>query len=501
MEKLFMGIDTGTQGIRVSIAAPDGTIRVSCEEKWETSYPKKGWVEQYPEHWWDSILKAMEKCVSSLTEEERAEIISCCVCATSSTVFAVKEDGEPMMPAIMWMDARAKKEAEDINRTGHEVLKYCGGAVAFEWLIPKVLWIKRNMPEIYGSCYRIVEQLDWINHKLCGRWVGSICNAACKWNYVRSKGGFVRDYFETIGLPEYEEKIITDILRIGDPIGTIRPELAERLGLDPRMLVIQGGVDAHMAMFGMNVIGERQMGIIMGTSFVHLSLVDEVSSDIKGIWGPYDSPVIEGKMLLEGGQITASGLVNWFRENFHIDEAEGNPYELLMRAAEETSPGAEGLTVLDFFQGNRTPYKDADAKGVIYGLNIKHNWKHIYRALIESVSFGTRNIVENQIQQGYDVDKIVACGGVTQDHAWMQIMADVTGKELIVDENLQAGTMGCCIAAAVGGGYYGSFEQAADAMVKVKMSYKPDMEQHALYEKPYAAYRRLYDELKEMMKE
>lgn len=501
MEKLFMGVDTGTQGIRISIATPDGRLKVSCEEKWDTQYPKKGWVEQLPKNWWENISKAIRKCVLSLTEEERMNIVSCCVCATSSTVFAVREDGEPLMPAIMWMDARAKKEAEAINQTGHEVLKYCGGSVSFEWLVPKTLWIKNNEPEIYDSCYRIVEQLDWINYMLCGQWVGSICNAACKWNYVKAKGGFVRDYFETIGLPEYEEKILTDIRKVGEKIGTIRPELAKEFGINPDMQVIQGGIDAHVAMFGMNVIGKRQMGIIMGTSFVHLSLVDEEPSSIQGIWGPYDSAVVDDKWLLEGGQTTASGLVNWFRNNFHIDGIDGNPYQQLMQAATEISPGAEGITILDFFQGNRTPYKDADAKGVIFGLNVKHTWKHIYRALIESISFGTRNILENQINQGYDVDTIVACGGVTQDRVWMQIMADITGKELVVNENLQAGTMGCCVLAATGGGYYNTFEEAANAMVKVKTSYKPNMERHALYDKPFENYKKLYANLKDMMKD
>ncbi len=501
MEKLFMGVDTGTQGIRISIADRDGRLRASHEEKWGTQYPKRGWVEQSPMQWWDSICKAIGECVQTLTEEERGNIASCCVCATSSTTFAVKEDGEPMMPAIMWMDARAKEEANAINQTGHEVLKYCGGAVSFEWIVPKILWIKNHEPEIYNSCYRIVEQLDWINYKLCGQWVGSICNAACKWNYVKAKGGFVRDYFEAVGLPEYEEKMLTDVRKVGECIGVIRPELAGKFGLNPGMKVIQGGIDAHMAMIGMNVIGRRQMGIIMGTSFVHLSLVEKEPSSIQGIWGPYDSAVIDGKWLLEGGQITAAGLVNWFKDNFHIDAEKGNPYELLMQAAKEVPPGADGVTVLDFFQGNRTPYKDADAKGVIYGLNIKHTWKHIYRALIESISFGTRNIVDNQTCQGYGVDTIAACGGVTKDEVWMQIMSDITGKELVVNETPQAGTMGCCILAAVGGGCYGTVEEAADAMVKVQTSYRPDLEKHALYKKPYDTYKRLYGNLKEMMDE
>ena len=135
-------------------------------------------------------------------------------------------------------------------------------------------------------------------------------------------------------------------------------------------------------------------GVETIASFVHLCLSDE-KPDMKGIWGPYDGAVLDNMWLLEGGQISASGLVNWFRHNFHIPEKDGNPYGNLLGIPDEIPIGADGVTVLDFFQGNRTPYKDAMAKGVIFGLNIKHTWKHIYRAVLESVSYGTQNIIRN----------------------------------------------------------------------------------------------------------
>lgn len=500
MGKLFMGIDTGTQGVRVGVCDMRGKIKASCEYKWEIIYPQIGWAEQKPLVWWENIKKAIGSCMEKLTAEERMDIAACAVCATSSTAFPVDEDGMPLMNALMWMDARSKEEMEEINRTGHRVLQYCGGAVSFEWLIPKVLWIKKHEPEIYRKASRIVEQLDWINFCLSGVWAASKCNASCKWNYSDSIGGFSEDFFSAIGLADYKEKIITDIRKMGEKVGRIRPELAEEFGLSPDLEVIEGGIDAHTALFGMNAFGEKKMGIIMGTSFVHLSQVSAEQPDISGIWGPYDSPLEDGKWLLEGGQITASGLVNWFRENFHTPVAEnGDPYQPLDEAVRSVQPGAEGLTVLDFFQGNRTPYKDADAKGVIYGLNIKHTWKHIYRALLEGISFGTRNIIENQIRQGYDVDLIIGCGGVNKNEYWMQMMADITGKTIAVNEENQAGVLGDCILAAVGAGAFASFQEAADAMVRIKKFYEPDMEQHRLYEKAYQQYLGLYQDLKQRM--
>ena len=503
MEKLFLGIDTGTQGVRIAVCSDKGILRSSAQRGWNTDYPHLGWAEQQPETWWRAITEAMEECLGRLSAEERKNIVSGAVCATSSTAFPVREDGTPLYPAMMWMDARSKPQMKMINGTKHEMLQYCGGEVSFEWLVPKILWLRDREPAVYEACYRVVEQLDWINYQLTGVWCASKCNATCKWNYSDSAGGFSDEFFQTIGLSEYRDKMLTDVRKMGDPVGVIRPELARRFGLSESLLIVEGSIDAHTAMFGMNAIAERRMGVILGTSFAHMSQVSGRPEHISGIWGPYEHCMEEDKWLLESGQITAGGLVNWFRDTFHITPPDRgtNVYQWMSAAASEIPPGAEGLTVLDFFQGNRTPYKDPDAKGVIYGLNVKHTWKHIYRALLESVTFGSRNILENQIRQGYDVDLLIGCGGVTKDRFWMQLIADITGKGIAVNEEDQAGVMGCCVLSAVGSGMYNSFQEAADTMVRIKERYEPDWQQHKQYEEPFRRYLKLYGCLKEMMSE
>lgn len=499
MAKYFMGIDTGTQGVRIGICDEMGTVAVSCEEKWGTTYPRPGWAQQNPLDWWDALKRGLHRCCGALTEEIRRNIAACCVCATASTVFGVDREGNPLMEAMMWMDARSRKEMEEVNATHHEALTYCGGKTSFEWMLPKALWLKHNRSGLYRKSYKVIEQLDWINYRLCGEYAASICNATCKWHYVNSKGGFWKEFMESIGFEDYGEKLITNVLKIGEPIGRIRRELAEEFGFSPDMEVVQGGVDAHMAMLGLNVTRPGKLGIIMGTSFVHLCLAQGKKPQIEGIWGPYDSAVMDKLWLLEGGQISAAGLVNWFKENFHIKENKDNPYGHLTDSLKETEPGAGGITVLDYFQGNRTPYKNARAKGVIYGLNIEHTWKQIYRGVIEGVSFGTRHIIENFERQGYPVDTITACGGVTKDWEWLQIIADITDKPIVVTGNSQAGVLGCCVAAASGGRCYESFTQAAASMVHPLKVVEPDIVKHPLYDKPYGRYLKLYRCLEEMM--
>lgn len=498
MEAYFMGIDTGTQGVRIGISDIGGKLIFEQEQKWETEFPKVGWAEQNPLNWWEAVNGIFEKIAHTVESEIRQNIRACCVCATSTTAIAVNENGYPLMNAMMWMDARSRKEMKEINDTGHPVLNYCGKETSFEWMIPKALWIKRNRTDVYNACYKIVDQLDWMNYQLCGEWSSSICNTTCKWNYVSSMGGYQRDFFEQIGFEDYEEKLIMRVDKIGDVVGTILPQISEKYGFFREMKIVQGGIDAHIAMFGLDVLKPGKLGVIMGTSFVHLCLSDQ-NPDMKGIWGPYDGAVLDDMWLLEGGQISASGLVNWFRHNFHIPEKDGNPYGHLLEIPDEIPIGADGVTVLDFFQGNRTPYKDAMAKGVIFGLNIKHTWKHIYRAVLESVSYGTQNIIRNFEEQGYPVASITACGGVTKDRRWLQMISDVTGKPIIVNENIQAGVLGCCVVAASKGRFYNDFQSAAEHMVKPKFIVEPDMKNHEEYQPYFHKYLELYESLKDLM--
>ena len=146
------------------------------------------------------------------------------------------------------MDNRAVDQADRINATKHPVLRYCGDADSPEWMIPKVLWIKENQKDIYNRSYKIIEQLDYLNYKLCGVLSSSICQATCKWNYVESEGGYQKDFMEAIGLEDYEEKMVTRVDKIGTYLGKISPEFAREFDLNPDMIIVQGGVDAHLSL-------------------------------------------------------------------------------------------------------------------------------------------------------------------------------------------------------------------------------------------------------------
>lgn len=492
----YIGIDFGTQGVRTGVIDSVGNILSQCEQFYTTYYPNLGWAEQKPIEWWSAFKNALQRTLMDLDESEKKKIAACSVCATSSTVIPVDMNGNPLRDAILWMDSRAIIEMNTINNTGHPILKYCGGEVSVEWLVPKALWLKNNERSLYDQSYKIVEQLDWANYKISGEWTASICNATCKWNYVDVEDGWNEDYFRAIGFEDYKSKLILDVKKVGEPIAKVRAEFAEEFGLPENIILVQGGIDAHIGMLGLGVSKEEKTGIIMGTSFVHLALSREPVFQ-KGIWGPYHNAVVPGYWLLEGGQVSAGSLLKWAKEMFSVTTE--TPYDLMTEEASKICIGSEGLVVLDYFQGNRTPYKDPNSKGVIYGLSLKHTRAHIFRAILESVAFGTRNIIDNFISQGCKIDSLIVCGGVVKSPLWLRIIADVTCKPIIITKNLQAGILGCCIAAAVGVKTYTELDQAAENMVKENYRVEPSIENNKLYEKSYNTYLEIYQSLKQVM--
>ncbi len=492
----FMGLDFGTQGVRCGVTDGQGNILNYSEQKYKTTYPKPGWAEQSPADWVEKMQASISDCYEKLGQDVFSNIKGMCVCATSSTVIPVSEDGAFLSDAILWMDNRSVEQARRINATGHEVLKHCGKEVSVEWIVPKMMWLKENKPELYRRADRLVEQQDYINHHFTGCWCASVSQSTCKSNYVEEKGGYAPEFFEAIGFPDFFEKANLEVIKQAQPVGVLLDEIADRYHLSRGTVLYQGGVDAHVNMIGLGVVNPGETGVVMGSSFVHLSLMDsEVFND--GIWGPYKDAIIPDMYCMEGGQVSAGSITKWFLNEFKVDGE--NPYGIMAQEAAGVPAGSEGVIALDFFQGNRTPYKDPTAKGVFYGLTLSHTRAHLYRAVLESVAYGTRNIIESMESDQNKINKIRGCGGVVFNPLWLKIIADVTGKPIVLTEqSANAGVLGCAVIASVGSGMYENFPQACEHMVHVTQVVEPDAQAHEEYSEIYAKYLDLYQSLKHL---
>ena len=493
----FLGLDYGTQSIRCGIVDTLGNFVASGEVKYDTFYPQPGWAEQRPFDFVNSTDLVIEECYKKAGAEVFDRIRGICVCSTTSTVIAVDEEDEPIGNAILWMDVRAVDQARRINKTKHDVLRHCGKEVSAEWILPKMMWIKENLPDVFEKAKLIVELQDFANHYLTGRWCAALGQAACKSCYVEELGGFQEEFFHEIGFDEFFDKANLDVVSQTEPVGSLRSDLAGRFHLNPGIQVYQGGPDAYINVIGLGVCKTGDTGIVMGSSFVHLAIVDKPVF-MEGIHGPYKNVLVPDYYCIEGGQISAASITKWFINEFGITDK--NPYEIMAKEAANVPIGSDGLIVLDHFQGNRTPYKNPLSRGVFFGLTLAHTRAHIYRSILEGVAYGTRNILDT-IENGVSViNEIRGCGGVVLNEFWMQIISDVTAKPIILTQNSdKAGVLGCAVIAAVGYGAFGNISDVCDSMVKVTKIIEPSLEAHEQYSKYYRNYLEIYERLEPMM--
>jgi ribulokinase len=404
------------------------------------------------------------------------------------------------------MDVRATDQAERIFSSGHDALRYSLAGVSAEWMPAKALWLKEREPEVYHEADYFIEYADWIAYRLTGRIALNINTITQRWYYHAPGGGWPLDFFEQIGLDGIEAKFPRDVLAVGEPVGTLSPEAAWQLGLPAKIPVAMGGGDAFVGLLGLGVVTPGDLGVVMGSSNV-LSALAQQAVHVPGIFGSFPDAVIPGLHLVEGGQVSTGSILSWFKRGFAGDLAEAarqqgkSVYQLLDTEAGEIPVGSEGLIVLDYFQGNRTPHTDSLARGVVLGLSLRAGRAHIFRAIMEGIAYGTRDILDTFVRNNCIVSRMIACGGATHSPLFMQIYADVAGMPIYTTRMSEASLLGAGVAAAAGAELYPSLAEASRGMVHIAGEYQPDAERHRQYQFFVDKYRETYQQLKHVLRD
>ena len=489
-----IGVDGGTEGIRAFVFDLDGKVLASRATAYGTEFPQPSWAEQNPQAWWEALGVSVKGAVAKAGVSQ-SDISALCVDTTCCSVVALDMAGNPLRPCMIWMDVRSSREADDIAATMDPHLRVNGGGagpVSAEWMIPKALWMKRHQPELFARAAMVGEYQDYINLRLTGQWVGSLGNACIRWHYQTQHGGVPRSLLKAAGLSELEGKWPQRMLAPGAPIGPLTRKAAEHLGLAPGLLVVQGGADAFIGVIGLGVTEPGEMALITGSSHLHIGVADRVVHKA-GVWGTYMDGVYPGKPIIEGGQTSTGSVIAWFKRHF----AEHTSFEALNQGASAIAPGAEGLLVLDHFQGNRTPFTDALSRGAITGLTLKHTPAHVFRAIIEGICLGTR-LITDSFGEAFSPKRIVLAGGAANSPLWLQIHADTIGAPIELTEVADAPALGCAILAAHGAGKFKTIEEGCAAMVRKKAVIEPDLAKTRFYEQEMLPrYEKLYGALKE----
>lgn len=492
---LVLGIDAGTAGIRAGLFDLRGQPLGFFDQNYETLYPRPGWAEQHSEEWWSALVTAVRGCLSA-SGVDGTQVLGLAIDAPCN-ILLTDQDGTPLTDSLMWMDLRATRQAQALTRTQNPVLRYCGGDVPAEWPVPKALWLKQQEPVLWEKAAYLVEQMGWLTWRLTGEWAVPLNSAAAKWHYRTTAdhaipSGWPLSLLHSVGLEDLPAKIPGKVLPMGAKAGELTVNAARELGMRAGIAVSMSGIDAHAGMVGMNVLVPGVLALITGTSTCQLVQSAHPVID-PGLWGPFEDAVVSGEWTLEAGQASTGGTVRWLLDTLGGVFPPGpERYAAADAAAAAVEPGAAGLTVLDFWQGSRTPIKDPKARGTIWGLTPAHGPGHLLRAVYEGTAYGNRSILAKLGELGVPTASITACGGGTRSSLWLHILADVAGVPITMTTVADAVSLGSAMCAAVGAGAFADLRAAGQAMVHVGTTVEPDVSTRARYDEGYARYRETY---------
>jgi L-ribulokinase len=504
---LILDLETGEELARSVVSYPSAVIDEALPGTGEAL--PHDWALQDPDDWVHVIEVGVPDALAQ-AGVQHGQVIGLGVDFTSCTVLPVASDGLPLCRHEQWRARRhawpklwkhhaAQPVADRLNDTALEreetFLSRYGGRISSEWYFPKLIEIWREDRELYDATAGFLEATDWIIWWLTGVQLRQMCTAGYKAMWSPDDGFPSADYFDAAfpGFSDPTAKLGTSFVALGTRAGSIRPELAPRLGLAEGVAVAVGNVDSFVSVPGAGVDRPGTFVMVIGTSICSM-VVHREEIRLPGITGVLRDGILPGLYGYESGQAAVGDMLAWFVNTL----GGGNErYEQLEMQAATIAPGATGLLALDWWNGNRTILADADLTGVILGLTIQSSPPEIYRALLESIALGNRRIMDNFAEHGLPLDRIVACGGIAEKSPLtMQLLADTSGRPVSVPASSEIPARGAALFGGLAAGAFTDINAAVQAIrPNTARTYTPRPEAVAVYDRVYAIYRDLYEML------
>ena len=509
-QSLLVAVDVGTGSARAGVLTAQGALLARAEHPIAMNRTDANHAEHDSAQIWLAVCTA----VRSAMEQAKAlpeQVIGLSFDATCSLVVLDKQgqpvtvstNGQDRWDTIVWLDHRAFAEAEECTSTGHEVLKYAGGVMSPEMEAPKLMWLKRHMPDSWARAGMMFDLADFLSWKATGSQARSQSTLTCKWTYLaHDEQKWRHDFLAQVGLEDLLAKasLPAEASPVGADLGPLTTIAAADLGLTTGCRVAAGLIDAHAGALGVlgafthdvNTI-DRHLALIAGTSSCVMALSAE-DRPTNGVWGPYFGAVLPGVWLNEGGQSATGALLD------HIIRwhgAGGEPstkmhHRIASRIMElrqlEGLALADRLHVLPDFHGNRSPLGDPFALGVISGLTLDSDFDslcRLYWRTSVSIALGVRHILETLNTRGYAIDTLHVTGGHTKNVVLMELYADATGCTVVESSAKDATLLGMAMVAATAAGLYPSLDAACVAMQQGGTERAPDPAARTQFDKDY----------------
>lgn len=489
----IIGVDIGTTGCRAVIYHQNGSVLANQSTEYPLYTPYSGWAEQEPEEIYQAVLKVITEAVKQVNVNE-TKVAGMCFSSVLHSIIPVDIDGNSLYRMLTWADTRSQKYTEKLKTDYDIKALYAKTGCPMHPMYPlsKIFWFKYEQPNIFKRTVKFISIKEYIFYRFFGKYIVDKSLASGTGIYNLHTLEWDKDILSMLGICEEN---LARVLPTTHIERGIKAEIAETLGLTSETAVILGAGDGIMSNLGSGAVNPGQLTAMIGTSGAVRVITDKPKVDEKGRTWCYN---LTDDYWVLGGAINNGGIAyRWARDKFasteqHVAEKLGlDPYDLLSRYAEQKPAGSDGLIMLPYFTGERAPYWNANARGVLFGLNLNHGKRHLVRATMEGIIYCMYSIFKALEEVSGNVKEIRVSGSFTRSKLWVQIMADVFGRVISVPGEPEGSAFGAAILGMYALGLISSIKDVEN-YITIKEKYYPIEENHKRYQQLFTIYERIF---------
>ena len=489
MESLFLGLDVGTSGVKAVLVSPSGDVCASATTPLLLSTPRPGWAEQDPVDWWEASVASIR---AVRAKAPGAVVAGVGISGQMHSSVFLDRSGDVVRPALLWCDGRTTEECREIERRvgGEARLRDLVSNPALEgFTLPKVLWLRNNEPEAFKQVATVMLAKDYIRYRLTGELATEPSDASATLMYDTARLRWSKEILDAM---ELSASLLPEVGGSSEVLGRVNDDSAAACGLPKGTPVVGGGADNACGAAGVGVVAPGEAVASWGTSGTVLAPMGEPRVD-PALRAHTFCHVVPNTWYLMGVVLSAGGAFSWYRDQMAHDLA-GDPDadRKLDDEAASVPRGAEGVTFLPYLQGERTPHRNALARGAFLGLSLAHTRAHLTRAVIEGVCFALRDSLEILRLLGFSLHEVLFTGGGARSPLVRRMLAEVFGIPVATVNREEGPAYGAALLAAVGVGAFPDLRTAAAATLLRKPADEPSADAHREYDAPYARFRESY---------
>lgn len=481
---LYIGVDLGTSAVKLLLMQTDGTIEKIVSKEYPISFPHPGWSEQNPADWWQACVAGIRELTA---DADKSQVAGISFGGQMHGLVALDDKDEVIRPAILWNDGRTTEETDYLNETiGKEKLSRCTANIAFAgFTAPKLLWMKKQEPELFAKIAKIMLPKDYIAYKLTGVHCTDVSDASGMLLMdVRNKC-WSEEMLEICGVSSRQ---LAHIYESYEPVATLLPEVAKMLDLPDTVIVAAGAGDNAAAAVGTGTVGDGSCNISLGTSGTVFIASEQFAVDSHNALHAFAHA--DGHYHLMGCMLSAASCNKWWMEDILGTKDFAAQQEGI------TKLGENHVYFLPYLMGERSPHNDPKARGTFLGMTMDTTRADLTQAVLEGVAFALRDSFEVAKLLGIRIARTKICGGGAKSPLWKKMIANILNIKVDTLANEEGPALGGAMLAAVANGEYESVQKAAAAIVKVTDTVEPDARLAALYEERYQTFQEIYPALK-----